>query len=217
MAEGLTFPKSTSMRTVLSVALFFLAGCAALVSASSSDDEGSVATPGYATSLRASNEKASRQQLPFSAGGIFAHRGSYYGQIKGEEDLLGDFFEEEVDDDKGRAGESSKPGWIYVSRAERGIVQLMCVHTVLTPQAQLIRHGEKFKDSDKSGLSAKGMMRAKCLVDVFGKHGRTPVECVWHSGIFFLLPNARLIVSPTATSSLRTSSPRVSERGLLTQ
>lgn len=35
----------------------------------------------------------------------------------------------------------------------------------------LIRHGEKFKDSDKAGLSARGIRRARCLRSVFGKRG----------------------------------------------
>ncbi|PWN36863.1 uncharacterized protein FA14DRAFT_159178 [Meira miltonrushii] len=35
----------------------------------------------------------------------------------------------------------------------------------------LIRHGEKFKDSDKAGLSARGIRRARCLRNVFGKRG----------------------------------------------
>lgn len=35
----------------------------------------------------------------------------------------------------------------------------------------LIRHGEKFKDSDKAGLSARGIRRAHCLRNVFGKRG----------------------------------------------
>jgi hypothetical protein len=43
---------------------------------------------------------------------------------------------------------------------------------------QLIRHGEKFKHSDKTGLSEKGIQRAKCLTEVFvgrsrgGRHQR---------------------------------------------
>lgn len=35
----------------------------------------------------------------------------------------------------------------------------------------LIRHGEKFKDTDKAGLSPRGIKRAHCLRSVFGKRG----------------------------------------------
>ena len=34
---------------------------------------------------------------------------------------------------------------------------------------QLIRHGEKVKSSDKTGLSDRGVQRAKCLINVFGR------------------------------------------------
>jgi len=36
---------------------------------------------------------------------------------------------------------------------------------------QLIRHGEKVRKSDKTGLSEKGLQRAKCLTDIFGDQG----------------------------------------------
>jgi hypothetical protein len=36
---------------------------------------------------------------------------------------------------------------------------------------QLIRHGEKVKKSDETGLSERGVKRAKCLVDVFAPEG----------------------------------------------
>ena len=36
----------------------------------------------------------------------------------------------------------------------------------------LIRHGEKFRDTDKVGLSERGVRRAKCLSHIFSKDGR---------------------------------------------
>lgn len=56
--------------------------------------------------------------------------------------------DEEKDKHELQIENKSKGGWVY-----------------------LIRHGEKFKDSDQTGLSARGIRRAHCLRTVFGKNG----------------------------------------------
>ena len=80
------------------------------------------------------------QQVPFLSSQHMSDEG-----ITDEDEDVSDDDDDENDDDAVDTTKKHSKGWLY-----------------------LIRHGEKVRNSDKTGLSDRGIKRSKCLIDVFG-------------------------------------------------
>lgn len=112
------------MRTRFAAASLILLSswCASLVGAAHiyEDERAGKDKTGYENSFGVNKFEINRQQTPFMAGGAFAHQESYYGWLQDDEENVAMTYEsddmyDDGDDEDGMAGESSKPGWIYVS------------------------------------------------------------------------------------------------------